>query len=83
MWGRIRGVEYRLEVDRDADRATFSDSRLTIELRHRSRAPVSATAAPGTPDGHRLDLAAYLAMAAVLDGVVDTRRANPVNASTA
>jgi hypothetical protein len=28
-----------------------------------------------------LELSAYLAMSVVLDGIVDTRRANPVNAS--
>jgi putative selenate reductase len=83
MWGRIRGVEYRLAVDRGADRATFSDARLTVELRHRSRAAVSATPSAGTEDGHRLDVSAYLTMAAILDGVVDTRRINPVNASIA
>ena len=83
IWGRIRGVEYHLEVDREADRATFTDTRLTVELRHGTRAPVSVTAAPGTAEGHRLVFSAYLTMAVVLDGVVDTRRANPVNASIA
>ena len=33
-----------------------------------------------TPDGHILDFSAYLNLAVILDGVLDTRRANPVNA---
>ncbi len=42
MRGRLRGVEYRLEVDRDADQAVFTDGRVTLELRHRERVPVGA-----------------------------------------
>jgi putative selenate reductase len=81
MWGRLHGVEYRLDVDRDADQALFTDGRITLELRHRDRTPVGAAAAPGVPDGHTLDVGAYLRMAVLLDGVLDPRRANPVNAS--
>ncbi len=81
MWGRLRGVEYRLDVDRGVDRAVFTDGRVTLELRHAEREPVGASVAPGTPDGHTLDVGAYLRMAVVLDGVLDPRRANPVNAA--
>jgi putative selenate reductase len=80
MRARLRGVEYRLEVDRDADQAIFTDGRVTLELRHRDRAPVGASVARGTPDGHTLDVGAYLTMAVLLDGVLDPRRVNPVNA---
>jgi putative selenate reductase len=83
MWGRLRGVEYRLDVDRDADQAVFTDGHVRLELRHRERRPVGASAAPGTPDGHTLDVGAYLTMAALLDGVLDLRRINPVNAAHA
>ena len=83
MWGRLGGIEYRLDVDRHADRAVFTDGRVTLELRHIERAPVGSSVAPGTPDGHTLDLGAYLKMAVLLDGVLDPRRANPVNASAA
>jgi hypothetical protein len=41
---------------------------------------LQAQARPGAPEGHVLDLAAYLSMALALDGVLDGRRANPVNA---
>ena len=83
MWGRLRGVEYRLEVSREADQAVFTDGRVTLELRHRDRRPVGAAVAPGAPDGHTLDVGAYLKMAVLLDGVLDPRRANPVNATVA
>jgi putative selenate reductase len=79
MWGRIGGLEYRLAVDRDADRASFTDGRVTVELRHGARCPLVAWAAPDAGEGHTLDLGAYLKMAVLLDGVLDTRRVNPVN----
>lgn len=83
MWGRVGGVPYRLEVDRETDQAVFTDGSVTVELRHHDRMPVGASIAPGTPDGHTLDLGAYLRMAVVLDGVLDSRRANPVNVQAA
>lgn len=79
-WGRIRGVEYHLEVDRARDRALFTDGSIRVELRHSQRRPVQASARPGTAEGHTLDFAAYLNMALAVDGVLDPRRANPVNA---
>lgn len=80
-WARIGGVEYRLEVERGGERAVFGDGRLTLELRHPERAPVAVAVAEGTPDGHTLDVGAYLTIAAVVDGALDLRRANPVNAA--
>jgi putative selenate reductase len=83
MWGRLAGIEYRLDVDRRTDRAVFTDGRVTLELRHCEREPVGAAVAPGTPEGHTLDVGAYLKMAAILDGVLASGRANPVNAAVA
>jgi putative selenate reductase len=83
MWGRLGGVEYRLEVSRESDQAVFTDGRVTLELRHRERRPVGAAVAPAAADGHTLDVGAYLRMAVLLDGVLDPRRANPVNATVA
>jgi putative selenate reductase len=80
VWGRIRGVEYHLEVDRVRDRALFTDGAITLELRHSQRRPLHAQARPGAAEGHVLELAAYLDMALAVDGVLDRRRANPVNA---
>lgn len=81
MRGRLAGIEYRLAVDRGADQAVFSDGRVRLALRHRERVPLGAEVEPGAPDGHTLDVSAYLRMALVLDGVLDPRRANPVNAA--
>jgi putative selenate reductase len=80
VWGRIGGREYHLELHRGADRGVFTDGAVRMEVRHSERAPLGATIADGTPDGHRLDFSAYLNLAAALEGALDTRRANPVNA---
>jgi putative selenate reductase len=80
VWARIRGREYRLEVDRARDRGVFTDGVITIEVSHRERRPLEARTREGAPDGHALDFSAYLNMALVGDGVLDPRRANPVNA---
>jgi putative selenate reductase len=78
--GRMRGREYRLDVDPAGEKGTFTDGSLTVEVRHRDRVPVETRVAAATPDGHVLDFSAYLNLAVILDGVLDTRRANPVNA---
>jgi putative selenate reductase len=80
VWARIRGAEYHLEVDRASDRALFTDGVVKVEVRHSQRRPLSATARPEARDGHTLDFSAYLNMALAVDGVLDARRANPVNA---
>jgi putative selenate reductase len=82
-WGRIGGREYHLEVDRARDRALFTDGTIRVETRHSQRRPLSARARAGAPEGHTLDFAAYLNMALAVDGVLDIRRANPVNAGQA
>ncbi len=78
--GRMRGREYRLDVDAAGETGTFTDGTLAIDVRHRERSPLAARARVAAPDGHVLDFAAYLNLAVILDGVLDTRRANPVNA---
>ncbi len=80
MWGRRGGAEFRLEVDRRADRALFGDGRVQVELRHQARTPVAATAAPGAREGHTLDMGVCLGMATLLDGLLDPRRVHPVSA---
>ena len=52
----------------------------TVELKHAERRPVDARARAGATEGHTLDLSAYLNMALAVDGVLDRRKANPVNA---
>jgi putative selenate reductase len=80
VWGRIRGREYRLEVDRAAGRAVFTDEQVRVEIDHGLRRVVRAVPLPGAADGHVLDLSAYLNLALAADGAMDPRRANPVNA---
>jgi putative selenate reductase len=80
IWARIRGVEYHLEVDRNLDRGLFTDGVLQLEVRHSARRVVAASAREGADEGRVLDFSAYLNMALAVDGVLDTRRANPVNA---
>jgi putative selenate reductase len=82
VWGRIRGREYRLEVDGRGDRGLFTDGVITVEVSHSERRPLAAHAREGAPEGHALDFSAYLNMALVGDGVLDVRRANPVNTAT-
>jgi putative selenate reductase len=81
VWGRVRGTEYHLQIDRAQGGALFTDGVLRLELRHEQRRVTSVSAARGAPEGHRLDFSAYLAMAAVVDGVLDPSRANPVNSA--
>jgi putative selenate reductase len=80
MWARVRGREYRLDVDRSSGRGLFTDGIITVEVRHGERRAVSAVARAGAPDGHTLDFAVYLGMALAMDGALDPARANPVNA---
>ncbi|HET7294412.1 MAG TPA: glutamate synthase [Vicinamibacteria bacterium] len=82
MWGRLGGAEYRLVVDRAADRAVFTDGRVALELRHSRRAPLAASALADAEDGAVLDVGAYFKMATILDGVLDTSRVNPVNVAS-
>jgi putative selenate reductase len=81
VWARIRGREYRLEVDRGGERGVFTDGVITVDVSHRDRRPLGARARADAPEGHDLDFSAYLNMALVGDGVLDARRRNPVNAS--
>jgi putative selenate reductase len=83
VWARLRGREYALEIDRAKGRAVFTDGALRLEIDHPHRRILRAEAEPGAPEGHVLDVSAYLATALALDGVLDPSRANPVNCSLA
>jgi putative selenate reductase len=80
IWARIRGREYRLDVDRARGRGLFTDGVIAVEVSHRDRRALGARAREGAPEGHALDFSAYLNMALAVDGVLDGRRANPVSA---
>jgi putative selenate reductase len=73
MVGRIDGAEHRLDVAS----GVFSDGRVTVRLDGEGRV-VQASAAAGTPAGHRLPLWRYHAMRALYEGVL--AGVNPVSA---
>jgi hypothetical protein len=66
-------------VDRVRDRGLFTDGTFKVELRHSERRPTGVTARTGAAEGHTLDFSAYLNLAVAVDGVLDPRRANPLN----
>jgi putative selenate reductase len=79
-WGRMRGAEYRLEVDRKTGRDLFEGDAIAVEVAHAERSVLRAWTLPGAAEGQLLDLMAYLHMATAVEGTLDPRRANPVNA---
>jgi putative selenate reductase len=81
-WGRIRGAEYRLDVDRKAGRDRFEGGAIAVEVARPERTVLRAWTLPGAAGGEVLDLMAYLQMATAVEGALDMRRANPVNAGT-
>jgi putative selenate reductase len=78
---RHRGREYELRLDRAADRATFTDGVVEVEVAHASRRALGSRLRGPAAEGHRLDFAAYLNLATVMDGVLDLGHSNPVNAA--
>jgi putative selenate reductase len=83
VWARLGRREYALEIDRAEGRAVFSDGALRLEIDHPSRRVLRADVEPGAPEGHVLDVSAYLVAALAVDGVLDPARANPVNCGLA
>jgi putative selenate reductase len=80
VWGRIRGREYHLAIDRERGTAVLTDQAIRVALDHRARRVVRCEALPGAPEGHTLEMSAYLNLALAADGAMDPQRANPVNA---
>jgi len=87
IFGRIRGKEYTLRIDTVAERAFFSDGIIEVELDWKDHTPlhtkVLATGQvhgePVEPIEHTLDMENYYTMAALLKGVLDTKRVNYIN----
>jgi hypothetical protein len=63
------------------DRGLFTDGQLAVEVLHSARRVLDVSVRAGAQEGHVLDFAAYLNLAVAMDGVLDTRRANPANAA--
>ena len=83
-WARIRGVRVPPGGGpRARPRALHGRRHPRGGAPQRAPARCRPARAAGTAEGHVLDFAAYLNMALAVDGVLDARRANPVNARVA
>jgi putative selenate reductase len=82
-WARIDGRDYQLELERKDERAVFTDG--TLELVIDGKAGViegMRSVGEDTPAGHVLSTHPARTMLAILRGVLDPERPNPVNAFT-
>jgi putative selenate reductase len=81
LLGRIGGMRYRLVIDRDANRATFSDDAVSCEIdleTHDVLHAACASHAIQPNEGHALSLWKYHAMRLLLEGAL--AGVNPVSA---
>jgi hypothetical protein len=83
VWARLGGREYTLEIERATGHAAFSDGGLRLRIDHPHRRVLRVEVLAEAPEGHGLDVEAYLATALAVDGVLDASRANPVNCALA
>ncbi len=80
MWGRVKGIEYFLEIDREANKARFTDHVVELELdRAKPTAPVGSKLLKEAATGHVLDMRNYFWMEHCLAGVLDQKLVNYVN----
>ena len=80
MIGRFKGVEHTLRWDRTAARALFTDGVLEVEVDTREHRPLATRALEPGPAGHTLSLEYYHSMQVILEGILDGKRVNYVNA---
>jgi putative selenate reductase len=80
-WARIDGRDYRLELERGYGRARFTDGLLELVVDARSGAIEAARLAEDAapPAGHVLSTHPARSMLAIIDGVLDATRVNPVS----
>jgi putative selenate reductase len=80
LWGRFRGAQYYLEVERASDRAHFTDHVLEVVLdRKRPDKPLRTLIVEPGKDGHVLNMKYYFWMEKCLEGVMNGNRINYVN----
>lgn len=80
LWGRFRGRQYFLEVERAADRSIFTDHVLEVTLdRKKPAKPLSTRIVEPGQNGHVLDMKYYFWMEKCLEGVLNGNRINYVN----
>jgi putative selenate reductase len=80
LWGRFRGRQYYLEVERAQDQAIFTDHILEITLdRKKPAKPLQTRIVEPGQNGHVLDMKYYFWMEKCLEGVLSEKRVNYVN----
>ena len=80
LWGRFRGRQYYLEVERVSDRAHFTDHILEVALdRKKPAKPLKTHIVEPGHNGHVLDMKYYFWMEKCLEGVMNGTRVNYVN----
>ena len=80
---RLSGRRYELTVPADGTPAALDDGRLRVAYDPHSAAIVSTRAVADGPLPHRLSGGVFLTLRALVRGVLDPRRLNPVSAATA
>lgn len=80
LWGRFRGRQYYLEVERASDHAHFTDHILEVTLERKKPArPLKTHIVEPGNSGHVLDMKYYFWMEKCLEGVMNGNRVNYVN----
>lgn len=77
--GRYRGRLYSLDCQHDGGRLTFADEWVEV-IFDANHAPVAVTFRQTPPaEGYTLDMRAYHTLRILLEGILDSGRANPIN----
>jgi len=80
LWGRFGSRHYYLEVDRNSDRAHFTDHILEVNLdRQKPGKPLKTSIVEPGNDGHVLNMKYYFWMEKCLEGVLNNGRVNYIN----
>ena len=80
LWGRFKGREYYLEIDRGDGTALFTDHIVELTLdRAKPTKPKNARIVESGHNGHILDMQYYFWMEKCLEGVLNPNRLNYVN----
>jgi putative selenate reductase len=80
IWGRLGSRQYFLEVEREANRAVFTDHVLELTLdRSKPDKPLKTSIVEPGSSGHVLQMKYYFWMEKCLEGVLNPARVNYVN----
>jgi putative selenate reductase len=79
VYGRFKSQEYLLTVDRNKQRARFSDGRVELEFDSATGQCQGAVALEGAEPGHTLDSYYYFVLNSLLNGVMNGKKINYMN----